>query len=71
MAILVTKENWPEVKKDFEEHGVGRMNISDDGKMVRINSLSFTGYDFPLRFIRKLQKDGELPEELLRRFGKV
>jgi hypothetical protein len=62
--MLVTKENWPEVKKDLEE-GVARVSVNPDGTMVRVNSTSFNGYDFPVKFIQKLQKAGELPPTLM------
>ena len=67
--MLVTKENWPEVKKDLEE-GVERISVNPDGTMVRVNSSSFNGYDFPVKFIQKLQKAGELPESVLARLSK-
>src|SRR5947209_19123324 len=62
-TMLVTKENWPEVKKDLEA-GVARMRLSEDGNTVWVTTESFNGYDFPIRFIRKLGKDGELPASL-------
>ena len=67
--MLVTKENWPEVKKDLEG-GVARVRLNDDGDMVWVATESFNGYNFPLRFIRKLQRDGELPEAFLAKLGK-
>jgi hypothetical protein len=62
--MLVTKENWPEVRKDLEE-GVARVSVTPDGRTVRVNSTSFNGYDFPVKLIQKLQKSGELPPQLL------
>ena len=62
--VLVTKENWPEVKKDLEA-GIARISVNPDGTTVRVNSESFNGYDFPVKFIQKLQKAGELPKALL------
>ena len=70
MPVLVTKENWPEVKKDLEA-GVERIRLNDDATMIRVNSSSFVGYDIPVRFARKLAKDGELPPEVLKKIGKV
>lgn len=62
--MLVTKENWPEVKKDLEE-GVARVSVNPDNTIVRVNSASFNGYDFPVKFIRRLQKANELPQALM------
>jgi hypothetical protein len=68
--MLVTKENWPEVKKDIEA-GVARVRLNDDGDMVWVATESFNGYNFPLKFLRKLRRDGELPEAFLAKFGKL
>jgi hypothetical protein len=62
--MLVTKENWPEVKKDLEE-GIARVSVNPDGTIVRVNTVSFNGYDFPVKLIQRLQKSGELPKGLL------
>jgi hypothetical protein len=62
--MLVTKENWPEVRKDIEQ-GVARVSVTPDGTTVRVNTTSFNGYDFPVRFIQRLQKQGELPKSLM------
>ncbi|HVK37274.1 MAG TPA: hypothetical protein VNA88_01985 [Candidatus Kapabacteria bacterium] len=62
--MLVTKENWPEVRKDLEE-GVARVSVNPDNTIVRVNSASFNGYDFPVKFIQRLQKAGELPQALM------
>jgi hypothetical protein len=67
--MLVTKENWPEVKKDLEE-GVARVSVNPDGTIVRVNSTCFNGYDFPVKLIRKLQKEGELPPSLMAHVNK-
>lgn len=68
--MLVTKENWPEVKKDLEG-GVTRIRLNDDGDMVWVTTESFNGYNFPLRLLKKLVRDGEVPETLLVRLGRV
>lgn len=62
--MLVTKENWPEVKRDLEE-GIARVSVNPDGTIVRVNSASFNGYDFPVKLIQRLQKAGELPQALV------
>ena len=62
--MLVTKDNWPEVKRDLEA-GIARVSVNPDGTIVRVNSTSFNGYDFPVKLIQKLQKSGELPQALL------
>jgi hypothetical protein len=67
--MLVTKENWADVRKDLEG-GVARVRLNDEGDMVWIATESFNGYNVPVRLLRKLHRDGELPEQLLTKLGK-
>ena len=69
MQINVNKDNWPEVKKDIEG-GVTRVSVNDDGTIVRIATESFNGYNIPVRMIRKLLKEGELPESVMAKLSK-
>jgi hypothetical protein len=68
--MLVTKENWEEVKEDIEG-GVARVRLNDDGDMVWVATESFNGYNIPVKFLRKLGRDGQLPDALMKKLGKI
>jgi hypothetical protein len=69
MQINVNKDNWPEVRADIE-NGVTRVSVNDDGTIVRIATESFNGYNIPVKLVRKLLKDGEMPESVLSKLSK-
>lgn len=69
MQINVNKDNWPEAKKDIDA-GVTRVSVNEDGTIVRIATESFNGYNVPVKMIRKLLKEGELPESVMEKLSK-
>ena len=69
MQINVNKDNWPEARADIE-NGVTRVSVNDDGTIVRIATESFNGYNIPVKLVRKLLKEGELPESVMSKLSK-
>jgi hypothetical protein len=69
MQINVNKDNWPEAKKDIE-NGVTRVSVNDDGTIVRVATESYNGYNIPVKLVRKLLKEGELPESVMSKLSK-